>query len=67
MNDSQTLLESSPSSVESVEEAGSLRELLRVGVPLMISSGSVSLMHIANRTFLTWESREWVGRTKPTP
>ena len=36
------------------EHAGSLRELLRIAVPLMISSGSVSVMHLANRMFLTW-------------
>lgn len=65
MNDSQTTVDVVPTTGISVEQAGSLRELLRVGVPLMISSGSVSLMHIANRTFLTWESRESLAAVLP--
>lgn len=43
------------------EHAGSLRELLRIAVPLMISSGSVSVMHLANRIFLTWYSLDAVA------
>lgn len=45
--------------------AGSLRELLQIAVPLMISSGSVSVMHIANRVFLTWDSREALAAVLP--
>lgn len=46
-------------------QAGSLKELLQIALPLMISSGSVSLMHIANRTFLTWDSRESLAAVLP--
>lgn len=52
-------------SADDPEHAGSLRELLRIAVPLMISSGSVSLMHIANRVFLTWDSRESLAAVLP--
>ena len=47
------------------EHAGSLRELLRIAVPLMISSGSVSVMHLANRMFLTWYSLDAVAAVLP--
>ncbi len=47
------------------EHAGSLRELLRIAVPLMISSGSVSVMHLANRMFLTWYSLDSVAAVLP--
>ena len=44
---------------------GSLRELLYVSVPLMISSGSVSLMHALDRIFLTWSSKEALAAALP--
>ncbi len=47
------------------EHAGSLSELLRIAVPLMISSGSVSVMHLANRMFLTWHSLDAVAAVLP--
>ena len=47
------------------EHAGSLRELLRIAVPLMISSGSVSVMHLANRMFLTRFSLDSVAAVLP--
>lgn len=51
---------------DKLPHAGSLKELLQVALPLMISSGSVSLMHIANRTFLTWDSRESLAAVLPS-
>ena len=45
--------------------AGSLRELLRVAVPLAFSSGSLSLMHVIDRTFLTWSSTEALAASLP--
>lgn len=47
------------------EHAGSLHELLRIAIPLMISSGSVSVMHLANRMFLTWHSLDAVAAVLP--
>lgn len=47
------------------EHAGSLSELLRIAVPLMISSGSVSLMHLANAVFLTWDSSTSLAAVVP--
>ena len=47
------------------DHAGSLRELLRIAVPLMISSGSVSVMHLANRMFLTRFSLDAVAAVLP--
>ena len=61
-----TTLPESLASNSTVGEAGSLKELLNVALPLMISSGSVSLMHIANRTFLTWDSRESLAAVLPS-
>lgn len=51
--------------VDGPEHAGSLRELLRIAIPLMISSGSVSVMHLANRIFLTWYSLDSVAAVLP--
>ncbi|MBM3968351.1 MAG: MATE family efflux transporter [Planctomycetes bacterium] len=48
------------------EHAGSLRELLRIAVPLIISSGSVSVMHLANRMFLTRYSLDAVAAVLPS-
>ena len=42
---------------DDLEQPGSLRELLRVSLPLMISSGSLSLMHIV----AALEAREPTG------
>lgn len=59
-------LSPSASVLPKADDAGSLRELLRVAIPLMISSGSVSLMHIANRTFLTGDSHESLAAVLPS-
>ena len=46
-------------------KAGSLAELLRVALPLMISSGSASLMYVADRVFLTSYSLDAVAAVSP--
>src|SRR5438128_348843 len=52
-------------SADDPEHAGSLGELLRIAVPLMISSGSVSVMHLANAVFLTWDSSTSLAAVVP--
>ncbi|MCA9115151.1 MAG: MATE family efflux transporter, partial [Planctomycetaceae bacterium] len=37
--------------------AGSFRELWQVALPLILSSGSISLLHFMDRVFLTWHSK----------
>ena len=44
---------------------GSLAELLSVAIPLIISSGSVSLMHSIDRMFLSWYSQEALAASMP--
>ena len=46
-------------------EAGSYRELLAIAVPLMISSGTQSLMHVIDRVFLTWYSGDALAAALP--
>jgi MATE family multidrug resistance protein len=41
------------------------RELLRIAVPLVLSSGSLSLMHVVDRLFLTWYSKEALAASLP--
>ncbi|MFO1094248.1 MAG: MATE family efflux transporter [Planctomycetaceae bacterium] len=45
--------------------SGTLRELLRVAVPLIVSSGSQSLMHVTDRIFLTRSSVDAVAASLP--
>lgn len=45
--------------------AGSLRELLQVAVPLILSSGSVSLMYVVDRMLLTWYSEDALAASLP--
>ncbi len=47
-------------------DRGTLRELLRVAVPLVISSGSFSLMNVADRIFFTWLSPEALASSLPS-
>lgn len=54
-----------PPRADTLEERGSLRELLRVALPLVISSGSVSLMHVVDRMFLTWWSVDALAASLP--
>lgn len=44
---------------------GSFAELLSVAIPLIISSGSVSLMHSIDRVFLSWYSQEALAASMP--
>ena len=46
-------------------KAGSLRELLSVAIPLVLSSGSLSLMHVVDRMFLTWYSEDALAASLP--
>ena len=61
---------SSPGDQDSPNEShrhvpGSLRELLAVAVPLVISAGSVTLMYVVDRIFLTWHSSEALAAAMP--
>lgn len=47
------------------EDAGTLRELLRVAIPLIISSGSQSLIHVIDRMILSWWSLDAVAAAVP--
>ena len=44
---------------------GSLRELTAVAVPLVLSCGSLSIMHVVDRIFLTWWSTDAVAAALP--
>lgn len=45
--------------------SASIRELLTIAIPLAISAGSVTMMHIANRLFLTWHSQDALAAVLP--
>lgn len=45
--------------------AGSLHELWVVALPMVLSSGSVSLMHVIDRVFLTWHSTDALAAAMP--
>lgn len=44
---------------------GSYGELLAVALPMVISSSTQSMMHVIDRVFLTWDSRESVAAALP--
>jgi len=44
---------------------GSARELYQVALPLVISAGSLSLMHVIDRVFLTWLSTDALAASSP--
>ncbi|HXY37478.1 MAG TPA: hypothetical protein VEI07_24835, partial [Planctomycetaceae bacterium] len=44
---------------------GSFRELMTVAVPLVLSSGSLSLMIAIDRLFLTWYSEDALAASLP--
>ncbi|MEX1231095.1 MAG: MATE family efflux transporter [Planctomycetaceae bacterium] len=46
--------------------AGSLRELIHVAWPLILSSGSLSLMNIVDRILLTWYSTDALAAAMPS-
>jgi MATE family multidrug resistance protein len=45
--------------------AGSLRELIQVAVPLILSAGSMMLMHFIDRMYLTWYSEVTLAASLP--
>ncbi|MEX2115106.1 MAG: MATE family efflux transporter [Pirellulales bacterium] len=47
------------------DRAGSLGELLRVSVPLIISYSATALMHVVDRIFLSWYSVDAMAATLP--
>jgi MATE family multidrug resistance protein len=49
----------------SAPRAGSFRELMTVAVPLVLSSGSLSLMIAIDRLFLTWYSEDALAASLP--
>ena len=46
--------------------SASIRELLTIALPLAISMGSVTLMHLCNRLFLTWYSKDALTAVLPS-
>ena len=44
---------------------GSFRELWRVALPLILSCGSLSLMYVIDRIFLTWYSVDSLAAVMP--
>ncbi|MGE3314077.1 MAG: MATE family efflux transporter [Planctomycetaceae bacterium] len=51
---------------EKQPKAGSINELLRVAIPLFLSSGSLSLMHVIDRMYLTWYSTDALAAALPS-
>jgi MATE family, multidrug efflux pump len=47
------------------DQAGSLRELLRVALPLVISYGSTAMMFVIDRVFLSWDSVDSMAAALP--
>ena len=47
------------------DQAGSLRELLRVALPLVVSYSATALMHIVDRIFLSWHSVDAMAASLP--
>jgi multidrug resistance protein, MATE family len=47
------------------DRAGSLGELLRVALPLVISYGSTAMMYVIDRIFLSWDSVESMAAALP--
>jgi len=47
------------------DDGGTVRELLRVAMPLVLSSGSLSLMHVIDRIFLTRYSEDALAAASP--
>lgn len=50
---------------KSAAAPGSIRELLGIALPLILSSGSATLMHVVDRMFLTWFSRDALAAAMP--
>jgi len=45
--------------------AGGYRELLTIAIPMVLSSGTQSMMHVVDRVFMTWYSKEAVAAALP--
>lgn len=60
------MTEESPETGLTNGRRGSARELLEVAIPLIISSGSVSLMHVVDRIYLTWWSLDALAAALPS-
>ncbi len=54
-----------PRAMPDTDRAGSLGELLRVAVPLIISYTSSALMYVFDRMFLSWDSVESLAASLP--
>ena len=46
-------------------DRGTVAEFLKVSIPLIISSGSISMMYICDRVFLTWYSQDALAAAMP--
>jgi multidrug resistance protein, MATE family len=64
LDDSEESASSEPFS-SAAPPAGSFRELMTVAVPLVLSSGSLSLMIAIDRLFLTWYSEDALAASLP--
>jgi len=47
------------------DSAGGYREVLKIAIPLILSTGSWSLQHFVDRMFLTWYSPEAIAASLP--
>jgi MATE family multidrug resistance protein len=47
-------------------QPGGMRELLAIALPLVLSSGSLTLMHVIDRIFLMWSSTEAMAAAMPS-
>ncbi|QDT66059.1 MATE family efflux transporter [Calycomorphotria hydatis] len=56
--------DSSPTAT--VDSTRNVRELLVVAIPLILSSGSISLAHVVDRVFLTWYSEYALAAAMPS-
>ncbi len=45
--------------------AGGYRELLAIAIPMVLSFGTQSVMHVVDRVFMTWYSKEAVAAALP--
>lgn len=50
---------------EHVNGQGGFREVLKIALPLVVSSGSWSVLHFVDRMFLTWYSPETIAAAMP--
>ncbi len=65
MSESPHLLEATLPDSSGSLKAGSFRELMSVAIPLVLSSGSLSLMIAIDRLFLTWFSEDALAASTP--